>query len=334
MSGLHPLLCFQGQSSHFFLVSGLFISTASEQMSKDMMWVWKNNYAYSLLDIQGVETSRVTSKVHRSVMFAWIMNNDTGVSSMTTHQAYKQGCNSSVQYWTDSLLFCILFHIHIVWTKGLDDVKHWLNTEQQGSKTYSFFRSLTEADYEIISILALQCLGRRILLFDSVDARSFLQQLSMGDFFWNGLKGPKIHPAPLAATEGGNLRNLNLYSQKSLVSAHSLFLQYFLGNAASHSQSLPHAAITPFLPISVPPAQPALNIRPKTNGLVTLEAAELPCRLWPESWATEGKAMGAQLLTSSAPSILNRAWVPLKWAFLAGGQELTQKLVLPMFWAG
>lgn len=30
--------------------------------------------------------------------------------------------------------------------------------------------------------------------------------------------------------------------------AHSLFLQCFLGNAASHSQSLPRAAITPFLP--------------------------------------------------------------------------------------
>lgn len=32
------------------------------------------------------------------------------------------------------------------------------------------------------------------------------------------------------------------------MSAHSLFLQYFLGNTASHSQSLPRAAITPFLP--------------------------------------------------------------------------------------
>lgn len=32
------------------------------------------------------------------------------------------------------------------------------------------------------------------------------------------------------------------------MSAHSLFLQYFLGNAACHSQSLPHTAITPFLP--------------------------------------------------------------------------------------
>lgn len=40
----------------------------------------------------------------------------------------------------------------------------------------------------------------------------------------------------------------NLYSQKSLMSAHSLFLQYFLGNTASHSQSLPRAAITLFLP--------------------------------------------------------------------------------------
>lgn len=37
MSGLHPLLCFQGQSSHFSVVSGLFSSTVSEQMSQDLV---------------------------------------------------------------------------------------------------------------------------------------------------------------------------------------------------------------------------------------------------------------------------------------------------------
>lgn len=83
--------------------------------------------------------------------------------------------------------FCFIF----TWSEP----RSWM-TSNTGStqsnwvlKLNSFFRSLTEADYEIISILALQCFGRRILLFHSVDGRSFLQQLLMGDFFWNGLKG-------------------------------------------------------------------------------------------------------------------------------------------------
>lgn len=83
--------------------------------------------------------------------------------------------------------FCFIFR----WSEP----RSWMtsntgSTQSNGVlKLNSFFRSLTEADYETISILALQCLGRRILLFHSVDGRSFLQQLLMGDFFWNGLKG-------------------------------------------------------------------------------------------------------------------------------------------------
>lgn len=46
-----------------------------------------------------------------------------------------------------------------------------------------FLGSLRETDYEIISILALKYIGRRILLFHSVDGRSFLQELPKGDFF-------------------------------------------------------------------------------------------------------------------------------------------------------
>lgn len=54
----------------------------------------------------------------------------------------------------------------------------------------------------------------------------------------------KVHPVPLTAKDRGHLRK-SLFSEKSGVSS-QLFLQYFLGNAASHSES--HAAITPFLP--------------------------------------------------------------------------------------
>lgn len=140
---------------------------------------------------------------------------------------------------------------------------------------------------------------------------------------------PKTHPVSPADKEQGSLRK-SLVTE-SLMSAHSFFLQHFLANTASHSQSLPRAAITLFLPIFVPPAQLVLNVRSKTNGLVTAAAAVLSCGLWPELRAAEGEAVGSQVLILSPPSILNRAWVPSKRTVLAQGWELQQKLVPPRF---
>lgn len=93
---------------------------------------------------------------------------------------------------------------------------------------------------------ALKCL-RSSLLFCAMDGRGFLQQSSRADFIWNGLKGTFQKSTPFHLLLKNREISWNLYSQKSLMSACSLFLQYFLGNTASHSQSLPHAAVTPFL---------------------------------------------------------------------------------------
>lgn len=127
---------------------------------------------------------------------------------------------------------------------------------------------------------------------------------------WSQRYHQKTHPVPLAAKEGGNL-----YLQRSLVSAHSLFLQYFLRNAASHSQSLPQAAITPFLPYHCSSSTTCTKHQAQNQWF----GHGGGCRLWSESWATEGKAMGSQLLTSSASKHPEQSLSPTETSFPCRG---------------
>lgn len=118
---------------------------------------------------------------------------------------------------------------------------------------------------------------------------------------WSQRYHPKIHPVPPAPKEGENLRK----SHRSVWCV----LTAFSCSIALEVQLLIHSLCLTLqlllsCPIPVPPAQPALNIRLKTNGLVTVEAAD--CDQNHEQQKAESKAMGSQLLTSSAPSILNR----------------------------
>lgn len=72
----------------------------------------------------------------------------------------------------------------------------------------------------------------------------------------------------------------NLYSHRNLKSAHNLSLQY----TSLEIQLLIHSPcfilqLFSSSSIFVPPAQPALNVRSRTNGFVTALAAALSHRL-------------------------------------------------------
>lgn len=100
--------------------------------------------------------------------------------------------------------------------------------------------------------------------------KSFLQELSKGIVFWNGLKG---------TTQKLTLFHL-LLKEEEISTCRKVWclLTAFSCSISLEMQLLIHSLCLKLqlllsCPISAPPAQPALNIGLKTNGLVTVEAA-------------------------------------------------------------
>lgn len=94
------LLCYQGQFSHFSMVSVLSSSTASERVPQEVYECVKNNSKQALLDIQGVEISTVMTEAHSSGVFAWIrtllLNDKSQISTVIHFVPYSHGSHQIV----------------------------------------------------------------------------------------------------------------------------------------------------------------------------------------------------------------------------------------------